>query len=63
MAAQDKKYLLLRAKTLDCATMMGTAVGKEKFAEDAMQLVKLLCETKADDLPDDDPQMPYIYGW
>ncbi len=54
---------MLRAKTLDCATLMGAAVGKEKFYGDAMVLVQILDQIDPSTVEDDDQQMPYIYGW
>lgn len=54
---------MLRAKTLECAVLMGAAVGREKFYSDAMGLLAVLVETQQKGLEADDPQMPYFYSW
>jgi hypothetical protein len=39
---QAKEYRLLRAKAMECATLIALAVGKEKLGQDALTLVQLL---------------------
>merc|ERR1719234_1994173 len=53
---------LLRGKTIECVSLIGLAVGGEKFAPDASEVMNLLLEsqTKGEELADDDPQMSYM---
>lgn len=37
--ATDKSNRMLRAKAMECISLVGMAVGKEKFKEDAKQVV------------------------
>ena len=37
--ANDKSNCMLRAKAMECISLVGMAVGKEKFREDAKQVV------------------------
>lgn len=37
--ANDKSNRMLRAKSMECISMVGMAVGKEKFGDDAKQVV------------------------
>lgn len=39
MKATDKSNRMLRAKSMECISLVGMAVGKEKFREDAKQVV------------------------
>ena len=39
---QSKEYRLLRAKAMECATLIALAVGKERMGADAIALVQLL---------------------
>lgn len=38
MNANDKANRMLRAKAMECISMVGMAVGKEKFGDDAKQV-------------------------
>lgn len=38
MNATDKSNRMLRAKAMECISLVGMAVGKEKFREDAKQV-------------------------
>lgn len=61
-----KESLVLRGKAIECFSLIGMVVGKEKFIADANDLMKLLMPTltgKAQ-LADDDPQLSYmIAAW
>ncbi|KAF2148970.1 ARM repeat-containing protein [Myriangium duriaei CBS 260.36] len=57
---QDKEYRLLRAKAMECATLIALAVGKEKMGRDAEQLVQILGAVQANVVDDDDPQASYL---
>lgn len=57
---QDKEYRLLRAKAMECATLIALAVGKQRMAQDAIALVELLGRIQAGINDPDDPQASYI---
>uniref|UniRef100_A0A3B5MRZ7 Uncharacterized protein n=1 Tax=Xiphophorus couchianus TaxID=32473 RepID=A0A3B5MRZ7_9TELE len=62
----QKELRLLRGKTIECISLIGLAVGKEKFMPDASAVMQLLLKTQTDfnDLEDDDPQISYmISAW
>jgi len=57
---------LLRGKTIECVSLIGLAVGGEKFTADASEVMELLLssQVKGEELPEDDPQMSYmISAW
>ncbi|OWK00599.1 hypothetical protein Celaphus_00016791, partial [Cervus elaphus hippelaphus] len=61
--AVQKELRLLRGKTIECISLIGLAVGKEKDASDVMQLL-LKTQTDFSDMEDDDPQISYmISAW
>uniref|UniRef100_A0A3B4B4F7 TOG domain-containing protein n=1 Tax=Periophthalmus magnuspinnatus TaxID=409849 RepID=A0A3B4B4F7_9GOBI len=65
-SAVQKELRLLRGKTIECISLIGLAVGKEKFMLDAAAVMQLLLKTQTDfsDLEDDDPQTSYmISAW
>lgn len=53
---------LLRGKTIECVSLIGMAVGKEKFCADASDVMQMLLATQTGDLKlaDDDPQLSYM---
>ena len=57
---QSKEYRLLRAKAMECATLIALAVGKEKMGQDAVDLVQILGNVQAGITDDDDPQAQYL---
>ncbi|KAH8887044.1 ARM repeat-containing protein [Thozetella sp. PMI_491] len=56
----DKEFRLLRAKAMECATLIALAVGKERLGNDAMTLVQLLATIQANITDADDPQAQYL---
>ncbi|KAG8586378.1 hypothetical protein GDO81_005362 [Engystomops pustulosus] len=65
-SAVQKELRLLRGKTIECISLIGLAVGKEKFMQDASDVMQLLLKTQTDfsELEDDDPQISYmISAW
>lgn len=56
----DKEYRLLRAKAMECATLIALAVGKERLGNDAMVLVQLLANIQQSITDPDDPQAQYL---
>ncbi|XP_014288134.1 importin-5 [Halyomorpha halys] len=59
--ANTPELKMLRGKTIECVSLIGLAVGKEKFAPDATEIMDLLLKTHGEgELPDDDPQTSYL---
>ncbi|XP_035214122.1 importin-5-like [Stegodyphus dumicola] len=52
-------FRVLRGKTIECVSLIGLAVGKEKFLADASEVMDLLLKTQTNTTPiaDDDPQV------
>ncbi|KAL2864635.1 nuclear import receptor PSE1 [Aspergillus lucknowensis] len=57
---QSKEYRLLRAKAMECATLIALAVGKDKMGQDALNLVQLLGNIQQNIVDADDPQSQYL---
>jgi importin-5 len=57
---QSKEYRLLRAKAMECATLIALAVGKERMGQDAIALVELLGTIQQNVSDPDDPQASYL---
>ncbi len=57
---QSKEYRLLRAKAMECATLIALAVGKEKMGQDAITLVQTLGNIQQSITDEDDPQSQYL---
>ncbi|KKA27201.1 hypothetical protein TD95_002096 [Thielaviopsis punctulata] len=55
-----KDVRLLRAKAMECATLIALAVGKERLGSDAQTLVQLLSTIQNGIEDDDDPQEQYL---
>ncbi|KAH8819451.1 armadillo-type protein [Xylogone sp. PMI_703] len=55
-----KELRLLRAKAMECATLIALAVGKERLGNDAMTLVQLLATIQQNITDADDPQAQYL---
>jgi hypothetical protein len=55
-----KELRLLRAKAMECATLIALAVGKERLGNDAMTLVQLLATIQQGITDADDPQSQYL---
>jgi hypothetical protein len=55
-----KELRLLRAKAMECATLIALAVGKERLGNDAMALVQLLATIQQGITDTDDPQAQYL---
>ena len=56
----SKEYRLLRAKAMECATLIALAVGQEKMGQDALYLVQLLGSIQQNIVDADDPQSQYL---
>ncbi|KAH8595233.1 armadillo-type protein [Bisporella sp. PMI_857] len=55
-----KEIRLLRAKAMECATLIALAVGKEALGADSMKLVNVLDTIQKGITDDDDPQAQYL---
>lgn len=64
--ANTQELKLLRGKTIECISLIGLAVGADKFMQDCSDVMELLLKTQTDweELPEDDPQISYmISAW
>ena len=59
---QVPELRLLRGKTIECVSLIGLAVGSEKFLADAGKMMDLLlkAQTNQEELSDDDPQVKIL---
>ncbi|ALC46856.1 Karybeta3 [Drosophila busckii] len=59
--AKSEELRMLRGKTIECVSLIGLAVGRDKFIGDAGEVMDMLLKTHTEgDLPDDDPQTSYL---
>lgn len=59
--ANSEDLRMLRGKTIECVSLIGLAVGREKFITDAGEVMDMLLKTHTEnDLADDDPQTSYL---
>ncbi|XP_070496261.1 importin-5 [Chironomus tepperi] len=59
--ANTDELKMLRGKTIECVSLIGLAVGAEKFMADASEIMDMLLKTHTEgNLPDDDPQTTYL---
>uniref|UniRef100_A0A7S0LEM7 TOG domain-containing protein n=1 Tax=Coccolithus braarudii TaxID=221442 RepID=A0A7S0LEM7_9EUKA len=59
-AADSKEYRMLRGKAMECISLIGVAVGQEKFGPDAQAVMEMLIRTKSSELDADDPQVSFM---
>ena len=57
--ASSKELRMLRGKTIECISLIGLAVGKDKFMQDASEVMELLLKAQLsqEEFEDDDPQV------
>ena len=57
--ANTTDHRMLRGKTIECVSLIGLAVGKDKFMGDAGEIMELLLKTQKgeEEMSDDDPQV------
>ncbi|ONK75287.1 uncharacterized protein A4U43_C03F15290 [Asparagus officinalis] len=60
MNATDKSNRMLRAKSMECISLVGMAVGKEKFRDDAKQVMEVLMSLQGSQMEADDPITSYM---
>ncbi|KMS98771.1 hypothetical protein BVRB_3g068480 [Beta vulgaris subsp. vulgaris] len=58
--ATDKSNRMLRAKSMECISLVGMAVGKEKFRDDAKQVMEVLMQLQGSQMEADDPTTSYM---
>ncbi|XP_057546144.1 uncharacterized protein LOC130825114 [Amaranthus tricolor] len=58
--ANDKSNRMLRAKSMECISLVGMAVGKEKFRDDAKQVMEVLMQLQGSQMENDDPTTSYM---
>lgn len=59
--ANSDDLRMLRGKTIECVSLIGLAVGREKFITDAGEIMDMLLKTHVNgEMPDDDPQTTYL---
>eukprot|EP00887_Chlorella_sp_A99_P003368 scaffold26.g3368.t1 len=58
--ATDKAHAAMRAKALECVSLVGMAVGKERFAADAAAVMAYMQSVQAAGLDPDDPLPSYM---
>ncbi|GFZ12868.1 ARM repeat superfamily protein [Actinidia rufa] len=58
--ATDKSNRMLRAKAMECISLVGMAVGKEKFRDDAKQVMEVLMSLQGSQMEIDDPTAGYM---
>lgn len=58
--ATDKSNRMLRAKAMECISLVGMAVGKEKFRNDAKQVMEVLMSLQGSQMETDDPTTSYM---
>ncbi|KAB5529553.1 hypothetical protein DKX38_019634 [Salix brachista] len=58
--ANDKSNRMLRAKSMECISLVGMAVGKDKFRDDAKQVMDVLMSLQGSQMEADDPTTSYM---
>ncbi|KAL9458999.1 hypothetical protein AB3S75_007817 [Citrus x aurantiifolia] len=58
--ATDKSNRMLRAKSMECISLVGMAVGKDKFRDDAKQVMEVLMSLQGSHMETDDPTTSYM---
>ncbi|XP_055814575.1 uncharacterized protein LOC129884270 isoform X2 [Solanum dulcamara] len=58
--ATDKSNRILRAKAMECISLVGMAVGKDKFRDDAKQVMDVLMSLQGSQMETDDPTTSYM---
>ncbi|KAL9436420.1 hypothetical protein AB3S75_022466 [Citrus x aurantiifolia] len=58
--ANDKSNRMLRAKSMECISLVGMAVGKDKFRDDAKQVMEVLMSLQGSQMEADDPTTSYM---
>lgn len=60
----SEEHRMLKAKCIECSTLIAAAVGKEKFSQHSRELIQIFGTIQQGDLQEDDPVKPYLeQGW
>jgi hypothetical protein len=59
-SAAAKEQRLLRGKTMECASLIALAVGKDHFMPHAKEFIDIMIETQQTATDADDPQISYL---
>ena len=61
--ATQSEFRLMRGKTIECMSLIGLAVGKDRFLPDAQEIMTVLLKSQSEfgatdsDIDSDDPQV------
>ncbi|GHP09304.1 hypothetical protein PPROV_000804100 [Pycnococcus provasolii] len=58
--ATDKQYRMLRAKAMECVSLVGMAVGKDQFRQDGDEVMQFLANLQGTIVDADDPTSQYL---
>lgn len=58
--AGGKDDRMLRGKAMECASLIGIAVGREVFGPDAKEIMDLMMRLQTSEMEPDDPQVSYL---
>ena len=58
--AKDKTHRMLRAKAMECTSLIGMAVGRDRFMPDAREVMELLLSLQTEKQEDDDMTASYM---
>ncbi|KAK8961974.1 hypothetical protein KSP40_PGU006553 [Platanthera guangdongensis] len=62
--AMDNSNRMLQAKSMECVSSVGMAVGKDKFRDDAKQVMEVLASLQGSQMDSDDPIACYmLHAW
>jgi len=59
--ATGKEHRKLRGKAMECISLIGVAVGKDKFSPHAKEVMDVLMRTQQSNLDADDPQLSFMF--
>lgn len=58
--ANSPEYRMLRGKAMECISLIGVAVGKQKFYQDAKEIMEQFMKTQSAPMEQDDPQVSFL---
>jgi importin-5 len=60
VSANTPEYRMLRAKAIECVTLVGMAVGKQRFSSDAIEVMNIMQQLQANGFDSDDQTTSYM---
>lgn len=60
VSATDKTHRMLRAKAMECISLVGMAVGVDRFRADAREVMDVLVTLQGTEMDSDDPTISYM---